>query len=498
MQEQRPTADAATAPEVSTPHVAPRVDGVSVVPVEALPIDQFASVLAAEQMRTLHEATVRARSLFDGRVIWHVNSTAKGGGVAEMLTALLPYARGTGVDARWLVIAGDDAFFRVTKRIHNHLHGNDGDSPQISAEDMAHYGGLTRARAEVMTSMVSPRDVVVLHDPQTAGLIPVLARHCAGVVWRCHVGLDQPNQRVRETWQLLLPYVRESDAVIFSRKQFAWDGLQDHRVEIFAPSIDPFSAKNRAIEAGQVAAILNACGVIPGASPNGEVTFERQDGSTSPIIHRADIAEDQPIPSHARLVAQVSRWDRLKDPLGVLEGFRRGVPVDESVHLALVGPSVAEVVDDPEGHEVYVEVLNSWRALPEELRARVHLVCLPMDDDQENAAMVNALQRRADVVVQKSLAEGFGLTVAEAMWKWRPMVASAVGGIQDQIEDGVSGLLVRDPRDLDGFGTRVRELLQDPQRAQQIGDAAHDRVRDHFLGTRALLQYQELLSTLRP
>jgi trehalose synthase len=191
-------------------------------------------------------------------------------------------------------------------------------------------------------------------------------------------------------------------------------------------------------------------------------------------------------------VVQVSRWDRLKDPLGVMQAFAEHVPTDSRAHLALAGPDVEAVADDPEGAEVLAEVTAAWQDLPTEVRRRVHLLGLPMDDADENAAIVNALQRRSDVVVQKSLAEGFGLTVSEAMWKGRPVVASAVGGIQDQIEDERTGYLV-DPRDLDAFGRRVAALLDDPPTAERIGGAAQARVRDHFLGPRHLEQWVDLL-----
>jgi trehalose synthase len=463
-----------------------------------LSLERYASVLPADQMSAILELAAQARELMAGRVVWHVNSTGKGGGVAEMLTALLPYTRGAEVDVRWLVIAGDPEFFRITKRIHNHLHGQDGDSPVLSDADRAHYESLTRARAEAMLTVLEQDDFVVLHDPQTAGMAPLLSDHCSGVVWRCHVGVDTPNDRVRGAWDFLRPYVRNADALVFSRKHFVWDGLEDCDIDIVPPSIDPFSAKNRTMDETRVAAILHATGLVPLPQPPPDpIEFERQDDTRSRVTHRADVLELLPIAPAAPIVVQISRWDRLKDPLGVLEAFRRRVLPRADAELVLAGPSVADVADDPEGHEVFSEVEHTWMALPERERRHVHLVCLPMDDDEENAAMVNALQRRADVVVQKSLAEGFGLTVAEAMWKSRPVVATAVGGIQDQIEDGVSGVLVDDPRDLDRFGDEVLALLDDSERARRIGDAAHDRVRDAFLGTRAMIQYLELLVSLR-
>jgi trehalose synthase len=195
-------------------------------------------------------------------------------------------------------------------------------------------------------------------------------------------------------------------------------------------------------------------------------------------------------------VVQISRWDRLKDPMGVLDSYVGGVAGTCDAHLVLAGPSVDEVADDPEGAETYREVKRAWEALADDVRARVHLVCLPMDDEEENAAMVNALQRRADVVVQKSLAEGFGLTVAEAMWKGRPVVASRIGGIQDQIEDGVSGILLDDPSDSQAFAEAVCGLLDDRAAAASVGERAKARVMSHFLGSRHLGQYVQLCAEL--
>jgi trehalose synthase len=199
----------------------------------------------------------------------------------------------------------------------------------------------------------------------------------------------------------------------------------------------------------------------------------------------------------ARIVVQVSRWDRLKDMRGVMEAFATGdsnLPSD--VHLMLVGPEVSGVSDDPEGAQVLAECIGVWRGLAARIRDRIHLACLPMDDVDENALLVNALQRHASVIVQKSLVEGFGLTVTEAMWKGRPVVASAIGGIQDQIVDGVHGVLVADPRDLDAFAIALGRVLADPAFALRIGSAARERVRDMFLGDKHLIRYMELFGVL--
>jgi trehalose synthase len=196
------------------------------------------------------------------------------------------------------------------------------------------------------------------------------------------------------------------------------------------------------------------------------------------------------------VVTQVSRWDALKDPVGVLNGFAEHVADQVPGHLVLAGPSAASVADDPEGAGMLQAVQQAWEDLPEEIRRRVHLVSLPMDDVEENAAVVNALQRHSTVVVQKSRAEGFGLTVAEAMWKQRPVVASGIGGIQDQIVDGESGVLISDPSNLEEFGAAVVALLADSERAEAIGRAAQARVRRNFLGPHHLGRYFDLIRRL--
>ncbi|HEX4756153.1 MAG TPA: glycosyltransferase [Candidatus Dormibacteraeota bacterium] len=456
---------------------------------------RFASVLGEEQMTAMRAAIEAARVLLDGRTVWNVNSTAKGGGVAEMLATLLPYACGAGVQTRWMVIGGDDEFFTITKRIHNRLHGAAGDGAGLDDDDRRHYEQVLAGQAEQLKDMMSTGDIAILHDPQTAGMAPLLADAGVSVIWRCHVGLDTPNQEARDTWAFLLPYVRRADRCVFSRRAFAWEGLDEERIRVVAPSIDPFSAKNYEMDHASVHAVLVSAGIIDDGDDTA-AAYTRFDGGTARIEHRATIVETSRVDRETLLVVQVSRWDRLKDPLGVLDGFARGVTGACDAHLILAGPSFAEVADDPEGREAYDEVERAWKALGEDVSARIHLACLPMADSEENAAMVNALQRRANVVVQKSLAEGFGLTVAEAMWKSRPVVASRIGGIQDQIEDGTSGILLDDPHDRDAFAAAVCSLLLDSERADRMGSEAHARVQREFLGSRHLAQYVEICAEL--
>jgi trehalose synthase len=465
------------------------------VPVPALDPERFEAVLGQPAMASWRGLIGRGASELEGRVIWNVNSTARGGGVVELLQPLLGYARGAGVDARWLVISGDAEFFTLTKRLHNHLHGIDGDDGDLGAAERALYERTLARNAAELVPLVHRDDVVILHDPQTAGLVDAVAGTGAKVIWRCHVGLDVANDTARRAWSFLERYVLGADRCVFSRAAFAWDDLDPDRITVIRPSIDPFSPKNAEQTAAQSLAILARAGIVA-TRGHPRATFVRADGTNGRVDRRAELLEESPLGVDQPVVLQVSRWDRLKDPVGVLQGFVEYVAPATGAHLLLAGPATEAVSDDPEGAEVLATVRAQWALLPDDARRRVHLASLPMVDLDENAAIVNALQRHADVVVQKSLAEGFGLTVAEAMWKQRPVVAGRVGGIQDQIVDGTSGVLVSDPRDLREYGGAVLGLLSDHDRSAAIGLAARERVRAEFLGPAHLEHYFTLIRQL--
>ena len=425
-------------------------------------------------------------------MIWNVNSTAKGGGVVEMLRPLLGYCRGAGVDARWAVISGQPEFFAITKRIHNRLHGFEGDGGPLGDAEREVYEKTLAASAEELSRLVHPQDVVILHDPQTAGLAAAARKTGATVMWRCHVGIDAANERAREAWDFLRGYVLDAHVFIFSRAGFAWERLPRDRVSVIRPSIDAFAPKNAEQTREQSLSIMATAGVLAD-DVDAYPTFTRSDGTPGRVERRAEMLEEEPLVSDVPVVMQVSRWDTLKDPVGVLGAFSEHVASRTAAHLLLVGPSTAAVADDPEGAQVLDSVRAAWHDLRAPVRRQVHLCSLPMDDIEENAAIVNALQRHAGIVVQKSLAEGFGLTVAEAMWKQRPVVASRIGGIRDQIEHGRSGLLLSDPRDLEQAGAAISGLLADGERAQQIGIAAQRRVQEQFLGPHHLGRYFEVI-----
>jgi trehalose synthase len=317
-------------------------------------------------------------------------------------------------------------------------------------------------------------------------------------VWRCHIGVDEAGPLAREAWDFLRADIEDAHACVFSRAAYAWDGLPPARVTVLPPCIDALSPKNNSLAAGEVDAILRVAGLEAGPPEPSGVRFRRADGSEGAVTRPAKLIEDAPVPQGAPLVLQVSRWDRLKDPIGVLDAFVRlaGSPLDDgAAHLVLAGPATSSVDDDPESEETFDAVRRSWEEASAAARSRVHLAQLPMDDVDENATIVNALQRRAAVVLQKSLVEGFGLTVAEAMWKERPVIGSRVGGIQDQIVHGESGVLV-DPGDVGACATAIGNLLRDSERAARMGVAAHRRVCDHFLPQHHFAAEADLLERL--
>ena len=432
------------------------------VELDSRPFSRIREDLAPGAWPRLARACSEGRALLDGRTVWSINSTARGGGVAEMQRTLLPYWRAAGIDARWLVLTGPPAFFRFTKRLHNLLHGASVRRPGLEDRDL--FERVGRSAAAEATALVAPGDVVVLQDPHTAALIAPLQRAGATVVWRSHVGADTVSEAVEAAWRFLLPYVEEADALVFSRRAFVPAGLPAERVALLAPAIDPRSEKNRPLAAGAARELLDRSGLAP--------------------IRAGD-----------RLVVALARWDQLKDPVGILHAFARHVQ-EPHAFLVLAGPDVGAVGDDPEGARVFADTLGAWRRLPPTRRARIQVAALPMHDLAENALIVNALQREAAVIVKKSLQEGFGLGVTEGLWKAKPVVATRVGGHRDQIEHRRSGLLVDDPSDLRRFAAAVDELLADRALALEVGAAGRERVRARYLADRHFVSWMALFRGL--
>ncbi len=428
------------------------------------------------QWDEIQQGQAKIRDRLRGRALLHVSSKLRAGGLAELLRSQVSYARGVGIDAHWEVIEASPEFFALAKRIHNMLHGRRDHGPFDEEVRFLYEDGLAIAGRELV-ELIKPGDVVVLHDPQTAGLAPMAERAGAHVVWRCHVGLDTPNDTAREAWTFLRPYLAEVDAYVFSRPQFAWETLDQTRTFTIPPVINPLAPKNQELSESQVAGIL----ALSGLQANGATSrFVRLDGTPGRVDRPLAVAGGGELPPEAPLVLQVSAWNHLKDPAGVVRLFAERVAPHSPAHLAVAGPGVEWIPDETEAEAVYAETLECVDGLAPAIRERVHLLSIPNDDPEEAGAIINALQRRASVAVQHSRGEGFGLAVMEAMWKRRPVVCSRVGGLQEQVVHGTTGLLV-EPGDENAAAEAILTLLTEPETARAMGDAGRDRVASHYL-----------------
>ncbi|HET8681588.1 MAG TPA: hypothetical protein VFM54_06905, partial [Micromonosporaceae bacterium] len=387
----------------------------------------YERLLGADRVAGLRQAAAALGPALRGRTIWHVNSTSTGGGVAEMLHAVLPLARAVGVDCRWLVTEGDAAAHALTKRLCLRLYGSAGDGGPLGEPERRHYARICAAGAARLRTRVRPGDVVVVHDPQPAGLVEPAREQGAAVVWRCHIGSDRPNGHTRQGWRFLRRYVEPAHRLVFSVRRHVPDWAAGDRVRVIPPGVDPCSPKNMPLDEATVVAVLGAAGLVtgPAGGPGGPgdpaqapLAVPALDGPDIQVRRRARVWRDgAPPPAATPMVVQVSRWDRLKGMDRALHAFAVRGPDAPPACLTLAGPDPAGVADDPEGAAVLEECCRAWAALPPRRRRTIQLACLPMADLRENALVVNALQRHATVVAQLSVAEGFGLTLTEAMWK---------------------------------------------------------------------------------
>src|SRR5450755_1731888 len=471
-------------------------EALTAIPVETRHFEDLGGYLFEPMIARLSEAEQHARDVLGGRTVWWVNSTALGGGVAQIIRTLLPYWRGAGIDVRWMVVRGSAEFFRVTKRFHNHLQGQAGDRDVLGIDELTTLDAAAHRHARVLASQLAPGDVVVLNDPQTAAMSVPLARAGATVIWRCHLGMDHDNELSWHAWRCLRPRLAGVDRFVFSRYAFVPEWLGGAETSILTPGIDPASTKNLPMSEGAARAILQHLGLAAGV-PTAAASYECTDGSTAMLAARPTVLDSDRAPDWSRdpVVVSLARWDRIKDPVGILDGFLERVLAASDAHLLLAGPDANQVADDPEAAAVLAKVRERWRRLPPPARARVHLACLPLTSPEENDAMVNAIQRQAAVVVKKSLQEGFGLGVTEAMWQARPVVASAVGGHLDQVQHLHSGLLVEDPADVAAFGDAIVELLREPPLAARLGQTGRERVRALFLNDRHFMRWVEVLGS---
>jgi trehalose synthase len=398
-------------------------------------LDAYAQVAGADVVDHLQQL---ARPLRGKRVV-HVNSTATGGGVAEILGQLVPLMRELDFDVSWHVLKGDDDFFQCTKSIHNALQGN---PVPISDALLDHYKTVNAENADNLRSDLEDADFVFIHDPQPAPLLNLCPNRRGKWIWRCHIDVSHPH---RPVWKFLRNFVSAYDASIFSLAMFAQP--LPHPQYLISPSIDPLSDKNIDLGQDEIDAVYNRFGL---------------DG-------------DRPI------LTQVSRYDRFKDPVGVIRAYQIATRFLPNLQLVLAGGTAA---DDPEGKAVLQDVKDAAADDPD-----IHILLLPPNAHRT----INTLQRASDIIIQKSIREGFGLTVTEGLWKSKPVIGGNTGGIRLQVIDYHTGFLVNTP---EGAALRVRYLLNQPEHIEAMGRKGKEFVRENFLLTRQLREYMTLMVAL--
>ncbi len=399
-------------------------------------LQSYAEIVGADVIEQLHQL---ARQLAGRRVV-HVNSTRVGGGVAEILAKLVPVTNELGIECDWEVISGSPDFYHCTKGFHNALQGNATPIPErllrVWEETNAYCADQLREKLE-------SADIVFIHDPQPAALLRHMPQRRGRWIWRCHIDLSHP---FRPVWRYLRPFVSQYDASIFSLADFVQ--RMPHDVYLIPPSIDPLSEKNIELDQSEIDEVRVRFGIDP----------------------------DRP------MICQISRFDRFKDPLGVVQAYKLAKKFAPGLQLVMAG---GEATDDPEGEAVLREVREACEGDPD-----IHILLLPADAHRT----INALQRAADLVLQKSTREGFGLTVTEAMWKGKPVIGGDVGGIRLQVVNHQTGFLVNTP---EGAALRIRYLIFNGGERRRIGAQAREFVRENFLLTRHMREYLTLMLALQ-
>ena len=375
----------------------------------------------------------------EGKRVLHVSATAFGGGVSEILYTMVPLMRDIGLDAHWRVILGREEFFNVTKLMHNSLQG--GDEP-ITDDRWRIYESYNRMNAQTLTD---EWDVVIIHDPQPAGMREFIADRSRHWIWRCHIDLSAPNEA---TLRRLMPHIQGYDATVWHLEQYVPEGIDRDRVRVVPPAIDPLAPKNMA--------------------------FSPEDAKF--------VCDQFGLDTNRPLMCQVSRFDPWKDPIGVIETYKIAKKEFPDLQLALVG---SMATDDPEGWDFFNKTMEAAQGDPD--------IKILNNFNNVGAIEVNAFQSQSSVILQKSIREGFGLTVSEALWKGRPTIGGNVGGIPLQIEDGVGGFLVDS---IEEAAARSIEILGNPELGAELGRNGKQRVRERFLSPRLLRDWLRLFTDL--
>ena len=461
----------------------------------------------------LLETARTVRGKLAGRRIWMVNSTARGGGVAEMLPTMITLLRDLDFPTEWAVIeSSEPAFFRLTKQLHNMIHGEGTSALPGGAAEL--FEQESRANVSFLTELMQPGDILIVHDPQPVALAGMIRRDLDVVaVWRCHIGLDVENAATRAAWEFLAPFLEAYDHGVFSTTEYVPESFTQ-RASVISPAIDPLGDKNCELHLHKLVGILANSALVSSPSPLVPPPFSdlvrrlQGDGSFRPANMWDEIGLlTRPI------ITQVSRWDRLKGYGPLVEAFvrlkQRFATGDDQetawsyrrrldlVRLVLAGPDPASIQDDPEGREVVERLHDAYLALPPEIQDDIAIVTLPMSSRRQNALIVNALQRASTLVVQNSLREGFGLTITEAMWKRIPILTNTRAcGPRHQVRDGVDGCLVNDPEDPEELATAMAAMLGEHRNRQLWGRNGQGRVHSEYLVFNQLSSWLGLLGRL--
>ena len=477
-------------------------------------LDDYSSI--AHLAGTVQDLRTEAKQLvpkLKGRTVWMVNSTAQGGGVAEMLPMMVSLLRELGVKTEWAVMGTErQAFFPLTKKLHNLIHGHG--EPELSAEERELYDTVSSENAVLLKEHLKPDDLLVIHDPQPLGMGALIAAETGmRAIWRCHIGLDKHTAATRAAWSFLRPHAVQFNHAIFSTAEYIPDYLAGC-ASIIHPALDPLSHKNRELSVHKLAGILCNSHLAVDHHPVATPFFDKPamrlqpDGTFQPAV-----IPDEAGLMYRPIVTQISRWDYLKGFRPLLDGFVRmkrdgiaavGEEMSERtrrrldiVRLVMAGPDPASIQDDPEGKGVLQDLMDAWCELDPEMQKHVILLTLPMDSRKENALMVNALQRCSTVVVQNSLREGFGLTAAEAMWKRTAILGTQACGLRVQIRDEIDGRLVRDSTDSAEVAATLREMLDAPEKRERWARSAQRRVHDEYLIFTQLRNWLRILASRR-
>jgi len=476
---------------------------------EGVTLEDYGSVAyLAGHVRSLRDEASTLVPRLEGRKVWMVNSTAQGGGVAEMLPKMVSLLRELGVACEWAVISSEKpAFFSLTKRLHNLIHGHG--KPVLTRDDRALLESVNRKNAHSLQKHIGPRDILVVHDPQPLPLGTMLKQDLGiRTIWRCHIGLDEHLETTRAAWVFLKPYITSYDHTVFSAPEYIPDYVAG-RVSVIHPAVDPLGHKNRHLSPHKLVGVLcNAALAVdhqPVLTPPFSWPAERlhRDGTyvSAKVLGEIGLL-------YRPIVTQISRWDRLKGFAPLLQGFvklkkriddcegpkTRRLRRLELVRLILAGPEPASIQDDPEGQEVIRELGDMFLDLDPRLQKDVVLLSLPMASRKENALMVNALQRCSTVVVQNSLREGFGLTATEAMFKRVPVMGTHACGLRQQIRDGLDGRLVADAENPGVLADMLEEMLSDAKLRHRWARSAQSRVHEEFLVFTQLRRWLNVLA----